>query len=131
MDRMRAAWAARQQRLPRDHGHLSLLDASMPYLRQFAPDVLAAVRFAGGAGTDELLRAVSILAELYATGARGRSRPGSCRPSGPATFPRRPRPGTSPRTSITARAMSRYFARGQGVSVYTHVSDQHSTLIRR
>jgi len=24
--------------------------------------------------------------------------------------------------------MSRYFARGQGVSVYTHVSDQHSTL---
>ena len=30
--------------------------------------------------------------------------------------------------SITARAMSRYFARGQGVSVYTHVSDQHSTL---
>jgi len=70
MDRMRAAWAARQQRLPRDHGHLSMLDASMPYLRQFAPDVLAAVRFAGGVGTDELLRAVSILAELYATGAR-------------------------------------------------------------
>jgi TnpA family transposase len=30
--------------------------------------------------------------------------------------------------SITARAMSRHFARGQGVSVYTHVSDQHSTL---
>ena len=70
LDRMRAAWAARQQRLPRDHGHLTMLDASMPYLRQFAPDVLAAVRFAGGVGTDELLRAVSILAELYATGAR-------------------------------------------------------------
>ncbi|GAA4967290.1 Tn3-like element TnAs3 family transposase [Actinoplanes utahensis] len=70
LDRMRAAWGARQQRLPRDHGHLSMLDASMPYLRQFAPDVLAAVRFAGGVGTDELLRAVSILAELYATGAR-------------------------------------------------------------
>jgi hypothetical protein len=32
--------------------------------------VLAAVRFVGGVGTDELLRAVSILAELYATGAR-------------------------------------------------------------
>ena len=70
MDRMRAAWAARQQRLPRDHGHLSMLDASMPYLRQFAPAVLAAVQFAGGAGTDELLQAVSILAGLYATGAR-------------------------------------------------------------
>ncbi len=70
LDRMRSAWAARQQWLPRDHGHLTMLDASMPYLRQFAPDVLAAVRFAGGVGTDELLRAVSILAELYATGAR-------------------------------------------------------------
>jgi len=30
--------------------------------------------------------------------------------------------------SITARAMSRYFARGQGISAYTHVSDQHSTF---
>jgi TnpA family transposase len=30
--------------------------------------------------------------------------------------------------SITARALSRYFARGQGVSAYTHVSDQHSTF---
>jgi TnpA family transposase len=30
--------------------------------------------------------------------------------------------------SITGRAMSRYFARGQGISTYTHVSDQHSTF---
>ena len=30
--------------------------------------------------------------------------------------------------SITARAMSRYFARGQGISTYTHISDQHSTF---
>src|SRR5689334_562938 len=37
MDRLRAAWAARQERLPRDHGHLALMDASMTYLRQFAP----------------------------------------------------------------------------------------------
>jgi TnpA family transposase len=29
--------------------------------------------------------------------------------------------------SITARAMSRNFARWQGISTYTHVSDQHST----
>jgi len=70
LDRMRAAWTARQERLPRDHGHLAMLDASMGYLRQFAPEVLAAVRFAGGVGTEELLSAVSILAELYATGAR-------------------------------------------------------------
>jgi Tn3 transposase DDE domain len=29
--------------------------------------------------------------------------------------------------SITARHLSRYFARGQGLSTYTHASDQHST----
>ncbi|MFG1869659.1 Tn3 family transposase [Micromonospora arborensis] len=70
MDRMRAAWAERRERLPRDHGQLSMLDASMSYLRQFAPAVLAAVQFAGGPGTEQLLQAVSVLAELYATGAR-------------------------------------------------------------
>jgi TnpA family transposase len=70
MERMRGAWAARKERLPADHGHLGMLDASMGYVRQFAPAVLAAVRFAGGPGTSELLRAVDMLAELYATGAR-------------------------------------------------------------
>ncbi len=70
MDRMRAAWAEKRERLPRDHGHLAMMDASMTYLRQFAPAVLRAVRFAGGPGTDEPLAAVSMLAELYATGAR-------------------------------------------------------------
>ncbi|GAA4968865.1 hypothetical protein GCM10025331_72300 [Actinoplanes utahensis] len=70
MDRMRAAWEVRQQRLPRDHGHLAEMDASMSYLRQFTPAVLAAVRFAGGPGTEQLLQAVSMLAELYATGTR-------------------------------------------------------------
>ncbi|GIE98717.1 Tn3 family transposase [Paractinoplanes rishiriensis] len=70
MDRMRAAWAERRERLPRDHGQLSMLDASMSYLRQFAPAVLAAVEFAGGPGTEQLLQAVSILTGLYATGAR-------------------------------------------------------------
>src|SRR6185312_1149218 len=36
----------------------------------FAPAVLGAVQFAGGPGTEQLLQAVSVLAELYATGAR-------------------------------------------------------------
>ena len=27
--RMRAAWQARRERLPRDHGHLAMMDASM------------------------------------------------------------------------------------------------------
>jgi len=40
------------------------------YLRQFAPAVLAAVRFAGGPGTEQVLQAVAMLAELYAIGAR-------------------------------------------------------------
>lgn len=70
MPRMRAAWAARKDPLPRDHGHLAMLDASIGYLRQFAPAVVTAVRFAGGPGTTELLRAVGVLGELYATGAR-------------------------------------------------------------
>ena len=70
MERMRAAWTARKERLPRDHGHLAMLDASMSYLRQFAPAVLSAVRFAGGPGTSDLLTAVETLGELYATGAR-------------------------------------------------------------
>jgi hypothetical protein len=70
LGRLRAVWAARQQRLPRDHGHLAMLDASMGYVRQFAPDVLRAVRFASGTGTEELLQAVATLTELYATGAR-------------------------------------------------------------
>ena len=70
MDRMRSAWEARRERLPRDHGHLAMLDASMAYLRQFVPDVLAAVRFAGGPGAGELLEAVAVLAGLYATRTR-------------------------------------------------------------
>ncbi len=74
LDRLQAAWAARPQRMPRDHGHLAMLDASIGYVRQFAPEVLRAVRFAGGTaggtGTEELLRSVQLLAELYATGAR-------------------------------------------------------------
>ena len=69
-ERMRAAWEARRARLPRDHGHLAMMDASMAYLRQFVPDVLAAVKFAGGPGTDGLLEAAAILAGLYAAKAR-------------------------------------------------------------
>ena len=69
-ERMRAAWEARRERLPRDHGHLAMMDASMAYLRQFVPEVLAAVRFAGGPGADDLLQAVAILAGLYAAKAR-------------------------------------------------------------
>ena len=74
-ERMRAAWEARRERLPRDHGHLALMDASMAYLRQFVPDVLAAVKFAAGPGMDDLLQAVAILAGLHASKARNGGRP--------------------------------------------------------
>ena len=60
-----------------------MMDASMAYLRQFVPDVLAAVWFVGGPGMDDLLQAVTILAGLYATraGKSPTARPaGSCPP---------------------------------------------------
>ena len=54
----------------RDHGRLSAMDASYAYLRQFTPQVLAAVDFTGGPGTAELMAAVEILKKLNATGGR-------------------------------------------------------------
>jgi len=69
-ERLRSAQATALPRLPRDHGHLTALDASYSYLRQFTPQVLAAVRFDGGIAATELLSAVEILRELNAAGAR-------------------------------------------------------------
>src|SRR5271166_141965 len=53
-------------------------------------------------------------------GGRGR-RPGTLSSSDGQRFPVKGK-------SITARHLSRYFARGQGISTYSHVSDQHSTF---
>ena len=103
-ERMRAAWEARRERLPRDHGHLAMMDASMAYLRQFVPDVLAAVGFDGGPGMEGLLEAVAVLAGLYAAKARkvpDGARTDSCPPGGPGTWRRRPRTAMSPRTGTT------------------------------
>ncbi|MFI9533676.1 DUF4158 domain-containing protein [Nocardia fusca] len=69
-ERLRAAIAQAQPRLPRDHGHLAALDSSYSYLRKFTPAVLSAVRFAGGTAATELLIAVDMLRELNATGRR-------------------------------------------------------------
>ena len=68
--RLRSAVAQAASRLPRDHGHLAALDGSYGYLRQFTPQVLAAVTFAGGTAAAGLLDAVEILRGLNATGAR-------------------------------------------------------------
>ena len=103
-DRMRAAWEAGRERLPRDHGHLAMMDASMAYLRQFVPDVLAIVQFDGGPAMDELLQAVTILAGLYATKARKvpDGAPGGFVPARwPATSRTPRRQGMSPPTGTT------------------------------
>lgn len=68
--RLRSAVAQAVPRLPRDHGHLASLDGSYGYLRQFTPQVLTAVRFAGGTAATGLLEAVEMLRELNATNAR-------------------------------------------------------------
>ncbi|WAX79575.1 Tn3 family transposase [Streptomyces sp. KMM 9044] len=70
MDRIRTAHAGAAVRLPRDHGHLRLLEGSYTYIRQFAPKVLEAVRFAGGTEAKPLIEALEILRELNATGTR-------------------------------------------------------------
>ncbi|MDQ1014327.1 TnpA family transposase [Streptomyces afghaniensis] len=67
MSRLRAAHAGATVRLPRDHGHLRLLEGSYTYIRQFAPK---AVRFKGGTEAGPLIEALGILRELNATGAR-------------------------------------------------------------
>lgn len=69
-ERLRSAQSTALPPLPRDHGHLAALDGSYGYLRQFTPQVLDAVVFAGGTAATELLKALEILRELNATGAR-------------------------------------------------------------
>jgi TnpA family transposase len=68
--RLRQARAEALPRLPRDHGHLGMLAASYSYLREFTPEVLRAIDFAGGVAARPLLEAVTILRTLNATGAR-------------------------------------------------------------
>lgn len=69
-ERLRAAQSAALPPLPRDHGHLTALAGSYNYLRQFTPQVLETIDFDGGAAAEPLLKAVRILRELNATGAR-------------------------------------------------------------
>ena len=103
-ERMWAAWEARREGLPRDHGHLAMMDGSMAYLRQFVPDVLAVVRFAGGPARATCSRP-SPSWPGYTRPGPARSptaRPaGSCPPAGPATSRRPRRTATSPPTDTT------------------------------
>jgi hypothetical protein len=55
-ERLRSAQSTALPPLPRDHGHLAALDGSYGYLRQFTPQVLEAVTFAGGTAATDLRR---------------------------------------------------------------------------
>ncbi|MFF4621845.1 hypothetical protein [Nonomuraea jabiensis] len=68
MSKLREVVTEGWKRLPRDHGRLSALHASYTYLRQFTPQVLAAIDFQGGTGTADLMEAVAILKRLNVSG---------------------------------------------------------------
>lgn len=70
MQRLREITAGSWKPLPKDHGRLSELDSSYSYLRQFTPNVLAAIDFQGGPGTAELMEAVAVLKEMNRLGGR-------------------------------------------------------------
>jgi TnpA family transposase len=71
MSRLRAALAEpATARLPRDHGHLGVLESSYGYVRQFTPQVLDVLAFAGSPAATALLAAVDRLRELNTNGAR-------------------------------------------------------------
>lgn len=70
MQRLREIISDVWKPLPRDHGRLSELESSYTYLRQFTPNVLAAIDFQGGPGTGELMEAVAILKEMNRLGGR-------------------------------------------------------------
>jgi TnpA family transposase len=69
-ERLEAALATAAPRLPRDYGHLAMLEGAYLYLRQFTPDVLRALDFTGGNNAQPLIAALGILRQLNATGAR-------------------------------------------------------------
>lgn len=68
--RIRQAHATAAPRLPRDHGHLGMLNDSFSYLRRFVPHVLDAVTFDSEQSSRDLITALEILKDLYADGAR-------------------------------------------------------------
>jgi hypothetical protein len=70
MSRLREAVSGGWKPLPKDHGRLSAMDASYSYLRQFTPQVLAAVGFTSGPGTADLMAAVAVLKRLNDGGGR-------------------------------------------------------------
>ncbi|GAA5065637.1 hypothetical protein GCM10023259_058180 [Thermocatellispora tengchongensis] len=70
MQRLREITSDAWKPLPPEHGRLSELESSYTCLRQFTPNVLAAIDFQGGPGTAELMEAVAVLKEMNRLGGR-------------------------------------------------------------
>ncbi|CAN5765018.1 Tn3-like element TnAs1 family transposase [soil metagenome] len=69
-ERLTAAARTDDERLPRDGGHLELMEARFSHVRSFAPQVLGALSFAASVSPSEVLDAVVLLQAMNAGGRR-------------------------------------------------------------
>jgi hypothetical protein len=116
-DRLASAVRGEDERLPRDGGHLELLEARFAHVRAFAPQVLAALNFHASVVPSQVLDAVKLLQTMNAQGAAGTSPPAppsaSSRPAGSRTsLPPAPATTRTP-TSITGSCASSSPCRGR------------------
>ncbi len=66
-DRLSDAVRGEDEVLPRDGGHLELIEARFSYMRQFTPKILGALEFSASVSPSETLDAVEILQHANAT----------------------------------------------------------------
>jgi len=69
-ERLARASRSDDDRLPKDGGHLELMEASFAHVRSFAPQVLGALSFAASVSPSEVLDAVVLLQAMNAEGRR-------------------------------------------------------------
>ena len=69
-ERLAAAARDDDERLPRDSGHLELMEASFSHVRSFAPQVLGALSFAASVVPSEVLEVTQLLQAMNAEGRR-------------------------------------------------------------
>jgi TnpA family transposase len=69
-DRLAGAARGEDERLPRDSGHLELMEASFSHVRSFAPQVFAALAFAASVSPSEVFDATRLLQAMNAEGRR-------------------------------------------------------------
>jgi len=69
-ERLAKAVRGEHERLPRDGGHLALVEASYSHVRAFAPQVLAALSFAASVTPSDVLDGVQLLQGMNADGLR-------------------------------------------------------------